>query len=181
MMGASSDPVRDTRKPIREPHSDSKKLPRLLENAWRDAPAGIPVRVLFQDEARLGRRSDERRCGAPLPVRPIVGRQIVRQFVYGWAAGSPLDGPLSSLVLPWVDTEALSLFLAHTAACFPNPYCRMLREGAGGHRALALRVPPPRQLVSLPPYSPELNPVEHRWDHWRENYLATGSSAPGRR
>ena len=131
----------------------------------------MPVRVLFQDEARFGRLSDERRCWAPLPVRPIVGRQIVRQFVYGLAAVSPLDGPLSSLVLPWVDTEAMPLFLAHTAACFPNQYCLMLLDGAGWHRALALRVPPHMQLVSLPPYSPELNPVEHLWDHLRENYL----------
>lgn len=130
----------------------------------------MPVRVLFQDEARFGRLSDERRCWAPLPVRPIVGRQIVRQFVYGLAAVSPLDGQLSSLV-PWVDTEAMSLFLAHTAACFPNQYCLMLLDGAGWHRALALRVPPHMQLVSLPPYSPELNPVEHLWDHLRENYL----------
>ena len=131
----------------------------------------MPVRLLFQDEARFGRSSDQRRCWAPLPLRPIVGHQIVRQFVYGLAAVSPLDGELCSLVLPWVDAEAMSLFLAHTAARFPNQYCLMLLDGAGWHRALALRVPPHMQLLSLPPYSPELNPVEHLWDHLRENYL----------
>ena len=80
----------------------------------------MPVRLLFQDEARFGRSSDQRRCWAPLPLRPIVGHQIVRQFVYGLAAVSPLDGELCSLVLPWVDAEAMSLFLAHTAARFPH-------------------------------------------------------------
>ena len=131
----------------------------------------MPVRLLFQDEARFGRLSDQRRCWASLPERPIVGQQIVRQLVDGWAAVSPLDGELCSLVLPGVDAEALSLFLAHTAARFPNPYCLMLLDGAGWHRALALRVPPHLQLLSLPPYSPELNPVEHLWDHGRENYF----------
>ena len=131
----------------------------------------MPVRLLFQDEARFGRISDQRRCWAPLPLRPIVGQQIVRQFVYGLAAVSPLDGELCSLVLPWVDAEAMSLFLAHTAARFPNQYCLMLLDGAGWHRALTLRVPPNMQLLPLPPYSPELNPVEHLWDHLRENYL----------
>ena len=48
----------------------------------------------------------------------------------------------------------------------------MVLDGAGWHRALALRVPPHMQLLSLPPYSPELNPVEHLWDHLRENYLS---------
>jgi len=131
----------------------------------------MPVRLLFQDEARFGRISDQRRCWAPLPLRPIVGHQIVRQFVYSLAAVSPLDGELCSLVLPWVDAEAMSLFLAHTAARFPHQYCLMVLDGAGWHRALALRVPPHMQLLSLPPYSPELNPVEHLWDHLRENYL----------
>ncbi|MDP2662701.1 MAG: transposase, partial [Dehalococcoidia bacterium] len=108
---------------------------------------------MFQDEARFGRISDQRRCWAPLPLRPIVGHQIVRQFVYGLAAVSPLDGELCSLVLPWVDAEAMSLFLAHTAARFPHQNCLMLLDGAGWHRALALRVPPHKQLLSLPPYS----------------------------
>jgi transposase len=27
-------------------------------------------------------------------------------------------------------------------------------------------------LLRLPPYSPELNPVEHIWDHLRENYIS---------
>lgn len=129
------------------------------------------LRLLFQDEARFGCISDRRRCWAPLPARPVVGQQIVRQFVYGLAAVSPLDGQLCSLILPWVDTEAMSLFLAHTAHCFPNDYCLLILDGAGWHRAAGLQVPPSMELLTLPPYSPELNPVEHLWDHLRENYL----------
>ena len=132
---------------------------------------GRRLRLLFQDEARFGRISDRRRCWAPLPVRPIVGQQIVRQFVYGLAAVSPFDGRLCSLVLPWVDTEAMSLFLAHTAASFARDHCLMLFDGAGWHTAHALKVPPNLTLLRLPPYSPELNPTEHIWDHLRENYI----------
>jgi len=134
-------------------------------------PAGVRLRLLFQDEARFGCISDQRRCWAPWPLRPIVGQQIVRQFVYGLAAVSPLDGRLASLILPWVDAEVMSLFLAHTAAQFRNEHCLMLLDGAGWHTALALRVPPTIHLLSLPPYSPELNPVEHLWEHLRENYI----------
>lgn len=137
----------------------------------KSLPAGARLRLLFQDEARFGCISDQRRCWAPLPLRPIVGQQIVRQFVYGLAAVSPLDGQLASLILPWVDAEAMSLFLAHTAAQFRDEHCLMVLDGAGWHTALELRVPPTLHLLSLPPYSPELNPVEHLWEHLRENYI----------
>ena len=46
----------------------------------------------------------------------------------------------------------------------------MLREGTGLHKAVALRIPLTLHLLPLPPYSPELNPVEHLWDQLRENY-----------
>ena len=128
-------------------------------------------RLLFQDEARFGRISDQRRCWAPWPVRPIVGQQIVREFVYGLAAVSPFDGELCSLILPWVDTETISVFLAHTAARFPDEDCLMFLDGAGWHRAQAWRVPPSMHLLPLLPYSPELNPVEHLWEYLRENYI----------
>jgi hypothetical protein len=129
------------------------------------------LRLWFQDEARFGCISDRRRCWAPLPLRPRVGQQIVRQFVYGLAAVSPLDGRLASLILPWVDPEAMSLFLAHTAARFRNEHCLMVLDGAGWHTALGLRVPPTLHRLWLPAYSPELNPVEHLWEHLRENYI----------
>ena len=45
----------------------------------------------------------------------------------------------------------------------------MLLDGAGWHRAKELRVPATIKLIPLPPYSPELNPVEHIWEYLREN------------
>jgi hypothetical protein len=62
--------------------------------------------------------------------RPVVGHQVVREFVYGLAAVSPFDGELCSLILPWVDTETMSVFLAYTVAQFPQEHCLMLLDGA---------------------------------------------------
>jgi transposase len=68
-----------------------------------------------------------------------------------------------------VDAEAMSVFLAQTAAAFPGQYCLMLLDGAGWYRAVALCVPPTLRLLPLPPYRPELNPVERLWEYLREN------------
>lgn len=131
----------------------------------------MPVRLLFQDEARFGRISDSRRCWAPLPSRPLVGQQVVREYIYGFTAVSPQDGKMSCLILPWVDAETMSIFLEHTAQTFPNDFCLMILDGAGWHHATDLRLPSNMALLYLPPYSPELNPVEHLWSYLRTNTI----------
>jgi hypothetical protein len=55
------------------------------------------MRVLFQDEGRFGRISDARSCWAPLPLRPSVGSQLVREYVYAYVAVCPADGQMSSI------------------------------------------------------------------------------------
>jgi hypothetical protein len=129
----------------------------------------MKTRLLFQDEASFGRISDRRRCWAPLPWRPVVSHQIIREYVYALAAVCPRDGQLVSLVMPWLDGETTSVFLEHAARRFADEFCVLLLDGAGWHRAGDLRVPKNMKLLPLPPYSPELNPVEHIWDHLREN------------
>jgi transposase len=84
------------------------------------------------------------------------------------SAVSPKDGRLVSLVMPWVDSEVMSIFLSHTAQEFPDDLCVLIFDGAGWHRANDLRVPKNMVLIPLPPYSPELNPVEHIWDYLRD-------------
>lgn len=73
-----------------------------------------------------------------------VGQHIVREFVYGLAAVSPLDGQRCSLIVPWVDTETMSVFLAHTAALPP----RKLPDVLGWSRMA------PRTLLACPTLHP---------------------------
>jgi hypothetical protein len=129
----------------------------------------MPVRILFQDEGRFGRISDRRRCWAPLPSRPLVGHQVIREYVYAVTAVNPFDGKIFSLILPWVDAEGMSVFLRHTTQAFEGEACIMILDGAGWHRANNLHVPKTIRLIPLPPYSPELNPVEHIWAWLRDN------------
>jgi DDE superfamily endonuclease len=96
---------------------------------------------------------------------------VIRQYVYSLAAVSPADGQLAALIMPWVDADIMSIFLAHTHAQFPEDECLVILDGAGWHTASQLRLPPSMHLLFLPSYSPELNPAEHVWDHIRENFF----------
>jgi transposase len=127
---------------------------------------------MFQDEARFGRVNDPRRCWAPKGVRPEVGLQIVREYIYAFGAVSPHDGTLDSLVLPVVTAEAMSIFLEEVARRHPEEFILMFLDGAGWHRANDLTGPKNMRLEALPPYSPQLNPVEHIWDEIREKWFA---------
>jgi hypothetical protein len=73
-----------------------------------------------------------------------------------------------ALVMPEVSTEAMNLFLAafskHLAA---DEHAVLSLDQAVWHGATALHVPPSITLVALPPYSPELNPVERLWLYLR--------------
>ena len=124
---------------------------------------------MLQDEGRFGRISTPRRCWAPRGMRPDVPSQIVREYTYAYVAVSPHDGVMDSLILPKVSEQAMSLFLQEVSGRHPNEFILMAMDGAGWHKAKALKVPENMALIFLPPYSPQLNPVEHIWESIREN------------
>ena len=67
----------------------------------------------------------------------------------------------------------MSLFLAEFAARLPEDvHAVLVLDRAGWHGARALTVPPNVTFVPLPPYSPELNPVERVWLYLRERFLS---------
>jgi len=127
---------------------------------------------MFQDEARFGRINHPVRCWAPKGIRPHVAAQMIYEYTYVYAAVSPLDGVLDSLILPVTNADGMSVFLKEVSERHPNEFIVMFADGAGWHRATALRIPANICLVNLPPYSPELNPAEHLWEEIREKWFA---------
>lgn len=93
---------------------------------------------------------------------------VTQEYTYAYAAVSVVDGTLDSLILPHVNTVCMQIFLDEVAARHPEDRIVMVTDGAGWHRAEALMIPKNMWLIKLPPYSPELNPVEHIWDDLRE-------------
>src|SRR5215831_10393922 len=57
----------------------------------------------------------------------------------------------------------------------------VLMDKAGWHTAGELCVPENLSIVFLPPYSPELNPIERLWLHLRDNRCPTASFRPPKR
>lgn len=53
-----------------------------------------------------------------------------------------------------------------------DEHVALVLDGAGWHSGKSLSVPANITLVPLPPYSPELNPVERVWLYLKERFLS---------
>jgi hypothetical protein len=119
---------------------------------------------MFMDEARFGRINRSVACWAPGGVRPTVDCQVVREYLYAYSAICPHDGTLDSLILPTMATECFELFTAEIGARHPDELVILVCDGAASHTTGQLALPHNVRILTLPPYSPELNPTEQLWD-----------------
>ena len=77
-------------------------------------------------------------------------------------------------MLPEANAEAMNLHLAEISRrVSPGAHAVVVLDGAGWHQPDGrLHVPANLSLLHLPPYSPELNPVENIWQNIKQNFLS---------
>ena len=91
----------------------------------------------------------------------------------GWSCPMLMRKPLSVIAVQSPAGQWMGLHLAEIAkAVAPGSHALLIVDGAGWHGAKALRVPHNITLLKLPPYAPELNPMENVWAYLRSNKLA---------
>jgi hypothetical protein len=127
-----------------------------------------PVMLWFEDEARFGRINNLSRCWINKGKRPVVTQQMIREYIYAYTAVCPSTGEAVSIISPVNNTEAMNVFLGLLSTRFSHYNIVLVLDGAGWHTSHSLKLPQSIRLIYLPPYSPELNPVEHIWDYIRE-------------
>jgi DDE superfamily endonuclease len=116
--------------------------------------------MLAQDEGCFGRISQVKRAWAPPGMRPHVPVQVIREYMYVYAAVAPAQGQMVSLMLPETSTAMMNLFLEHVSRSFPEHFIVMQVDQAGWHRSQELFIPANIRLIPQPAYSPEVNPVK---------------------
>jgi hypothetical protein len=106
--------------------------------------------------------------------RPIAPRDQRYDWAYLFGAVCPARDVGAALVLPQADGEAMNLHLAEISRhVMPAAHAVIVLDGAGWHQTGGrLKVPHNISLLHLPPYSPELNPVENIWQFLRQNQLS---------
>jgi transposase len=123
---------------------------------------GRRVRVWVADEHRYGLIPVVRRCWTLRGLRPSAPYQTKYEWGYLYSA-LEVDGENAAefACLPGVSLDLSRLFLERLAARDPEAEHVVIWDQAGFHPQPGLHELPERvQVLPLPPYSPELNPVE---------------------
>ncbi len=134
------------------------------------------LRVYFQDESRFGQQGTTTAVWARTGSRPTAVRQTEYEYLWVIGAVCPETGHAEGLLSPKLNTEMINVFLSQFAATLPaDEHAVMVWDGAGFHRSGQLTVPPNITLIQLPPYSPELNPIENLWHYLKSHFWSNRS------
>jgi hypothetical protein len=144
-----------------------------VSRALPDHAGDKPLEIGFQDEARIGQKGTLTRLWARTGSRPRAPRDTRYEWAYLFGAVCPQRAVGAALVLPYADSQAMNLHLREIGRTVaPGAHAVLVLDGAGWHTSTSLRPPDNLSLICLPPYAPELNPVENVWEYLRKNNLA---------
>ena len=123
---------------------------------------------MFADEAGFGRINKPKYCWCTKGIRPNVPCHHIREYRYAYGAVEPQTGENFFLVMPYCNTDCMNVFLHKLSACYPDDDILLAMDGASWHKAKGLRIPDNLELFFLPPYTPEMNPIEQIWTEIRK-------------
>lgn len=126
------------------------------------------VRLMFQDEAGFGRINRPKYCWCEEGVRPCVPCHHIREYRYAYGAVEPLTGDTCFLVMPHCNTVCMNLFLRELSSQFPDDVILLCCDSAAWHKSRTLMLPENIVLFYIPPYTPEMNPIEQIWKEIRK-------------
>lgn len=147
-----------------------EQLPRRMEEVAQAHP-GRRLRIFFQDESRFGQQGTTTNVWAPKGSRPTAICQTEYEYLWVIGAVCPATGQSEGLLSPRLNTDVINVFLRQFSETLaPDEHAVMIWDGAGFHTSKRLKVPENITIVQLPPYSPELNPMENLWHYLKSHY-----------
>ena len=118
---------------------------------------------MFQDEAGFGRINKPKYCWCQEGIRPSVPCHHIREYRYAYGAVEPLTGDGYFLVMPYCNTVCMNIFLKKLSERFSDDIILLCCDGAAWHKSGGLELPENIILFHIPPYTPEMNPIEQIW------------------
>jgi transposase len=122
------------------------------------------IRLFSQDESRFGLLPIPRRRITLPGVKPISPVRFQFECYYLYGAVEPKTGESFFLELPNLNAQCFQIYLDQFSKAYSDSFNVMILDRGKFHQAQRLEIPHNVALVFLPPYSPELNPIERLWE-----------------
>jgi hypothetical protein len=143
-------------------------LKKNLSKIVKDSP---DKEFFFFDESRFGTHSKIGHGWFKKGSRTTIPVKLGFKNFYLYTAVEPRSGKSFSCLLPQVNTECFNAYLNEMAKEMIGRKIVLIMDGAGWHKSCNLIVPENIEIIYLPPYSPELNPVETLWEHIKRHTI----------
>jgi|SRR5882724_1089998 len=132
---------------------------------WPSFYAGGQTAGRWQRQMRFGLQPVTRRVWARRGVAVVLAVEPRSQWGYTYGALEVCGDGAEFLHTDGVSLEASRCFLEQIGRSAPEAMHIVIQDGAGFHQAEgAAELPANVRVIRLPPYRPELNPVERLWD-----------------
>lgn len=128
----------------------------------------LPLRLFVQDESRFGLLPVIRRRITLKGIKPIQAIQHAFENYYLYGAVEPSGGDAFFLEMPFLDSQCFQIYLNEFSGWAKKSFNIMVLDNGSFHKASGLIIPENVALLFLPPYSPELNPIERLWEYIKE-------------
>ena len=128
----------------------------------------IKVRFFSYDETGFGFITSPGKRITLRGVRPVGLMQRTFENYYIYGAADVADGENFFLEFSNMNTDCLQIFIDEFSKHFQDSMNIMLIDSAGIHKAKRPVIPENICLPFLPPYSPELNPIERFWQYIKQ-------------
>lgn len=123
---------------------------------------------MFQDEAGFGRINKPKRCWCVKGMRPSTPCHHIREYRYAYGAVEPRTGESCFWVMPYCNTQWMNAFLTQLSTQYADDIILLVCDGARWHKSAGLIIPENIQITYIPPYTPEMNPIEQIWKEIRK-------------
>jgi transposase len=119
---------------------------------------------MFYDESRFGLITDIGRIWTAKGIKPIIPSQQKYKYFYLYQATDIKSGEDFSMFFNRLDTISINVYLKNLSERFEKEDILLIMDNASFHKSKQLEIPKNIKIEYIPPYSPELNPQERRFE-----------------
>lgn len=139
-------------------------------------PGHLPLEycdIWYQDESRIGQQNTTTKMWAIKGTRPEAIKQQQFESAHIYGAICATNGKTEALISPILSKEVMRDHLKLISqATDKGRHAVVIMDGASWHIESMDAEFENLSIIKLPPYSPQLNPIEQVWRWLRQHHLA---------